>query len=105
MVTCTDLAVLCGAYPEACAAKYGSFPIKGKYCHESALRVLLACIDTHANRYGRYITPLLSVYINFYVRVFVRVRSTRAQASGDAHPRWIVRRHASAELRATWPCA
>uniref|UniRef100_A0A7S0LH64 tRNA (guanine(26)-N(2))-dimethyltransferase n=1 Tax=Coccolithus braarudii TaxID=221442 RepID=A0A7S0LH64_9EUKA len=78
MVTCTDLAVLCGSYPEACSAKYGSFPIKGKYCHEAALRIVLNCIDTHANRYGRYITPLLAVHINFYVRVFVRVYSSKS---------------------------
>lgn len=36
MVTCTDMAVLAGAYPEACFAKYGSYPTKGKHCHEQA---------------------------------------------------------------------
>lgn len=78
MVTCTDMAVLAGAYPEACYAKYGSFPLKTKHCHEQALRILLACIDSHAARHGRYITPLLSVHINFYVRVFVRVRTGKS---------------------------
>jgi len=29
MVTCTDMAVLAGAYPEACFAKYGAWPLKG----------------------------------------------------------------------------
>mmetsp|Transcript_20755 Transcript_20755/g.67946 ORF Transcript_20755/g.67946 Transcript_20755/m.67946 type:complete len:616 (+) Transcript_20755:82-1929(+) len=78
MVTCTDMAVLAGAYPEACFAKYGAWPLKGKHCHEQGLRILLACIDSHAARHGRYITPLLSVHINFYVRVFVRLRSSKA---------------------------
>ena len=32
----TDLAVLCASYPEACHAKYGSYPLKAKYCHEAA---------------------------------------------------------------------
>ena len=73
MVTCTDLAVLCGTYPEACHAKYGSYPLKAKYCHEAALRIVLACMEGHANRHRRYIVPLLSMHINFYVRLFVRV--------------------------------
>lgn len=33
-VTCTDMAVLCGNHSEACYAKYGSMPLKGKFCHE-----------------------------------------------------------------------
>ncbi|EOD10381.1 putative N2,N2-dimethylguanosine tRNA methyltransferase, partial [Emiliania huxleyi CCMP1516] len=89
MVTCTDMAVLAGAYPEAgaeaCFAKYGAWPLKGKHCHEQGLRILLACIDSHAARHGRYITPLLSVHINFYVRVFVRLRSSKAAVGLDAH--------------------
>ena len=68
MVTCTDLAVLCGTYPEACYAKYGSYCLKGKYCHEAALRIVLSCMEGHANRHRRYIVPLVSVHINFYVR-------------------------------------
>ena len=73
MVTCTDLAVLAGTYPEKCYAQYGAFPLKAKYCHEAALRIVLSCIEGHANRHRRYIVPLLSVHINFYVRLFVRV--------------------------------
>ena len=34
MVTCTDMAILCGNCPEACFAKYGSIPIRHKSCHE-----------------------------------------------------------------------
>jgi tRNA (guanine26-N2/guanine27-N2)-dimethyltransferase len=62
MVTCTDLAVLAGAYPEKCHANYGSFPLKGKHCHEQALRIVLGCMEGHANRHRRYIVPLLSVH-------------------------------------------
>jgi hypothetical protein len=29
--------------------------------------------QSHANRYKRYIVPVLSVFMDFYVRVFVRV--------------------------------
>ena len=61
MVTCTDLAVLAGTYPEKCFAQYGAFPLKAKYCHEAALRIVLSCIEGHANRHRRYIVPMLSV--------------------------------------------
>ncbi|KAL7073726.1 hypothetical protein ACQ4LE_007262 [Meloidogyne hapla] len=80
MVTSTDTAVLCGNTPEACFNKYGSIPIKHKACHEIALRILLRSIDSHANRYGRYIIPLLSVSIDFYVRCFVRIESSASIA-------------------------
>ncbi|GAV83232.1 TRM domain-containing protein [Cephalotus follicularis] len=73
MCTATDMAVLCGGNGEACYTKYGSYPLRGKYCHEMALRILLACIESHANRYKRYIVPVLSVQMDFYVRVFVRI--------------------------------
>ncbi|KAJ6823668.1 putative tRNA (guanine(26)-N(2))-dimethyltransferase 2 isoform X1 [Iris pallida] len=73
MCTATDMAVLCGGNGEVCYSKYGSYPLKGKYCHEMALRILLACIESHANRYKRYIVPVLSVQMDFYIRVFVRI--------------------------------
>ncbi|KAF2299243.1 hypothetical protein GH714_031092 [Hevea brasiliensis] len=69
----TDMAVLCGGNGEVCYSKYGSYPLRGKYCHEMALRILLASIESHANRYKRYIVPVLSVQIDFYIRVFVRI--------------------------------
>ncbi|PQM40081.1 putative tRNA (guanine(26)-N(2))-dimethyltransferase 2 [Prunus yedoensis var. nudiflora] len=76
MCTATDMAVLCGGNGEVCYSKYGSYPLRGKYCHEMALRILLACIESHANRYKRYIVPVLSVQMDFYVRVFVRIYSS-----------------------------
>ncbi|XP_064478026.1 tRNA (guanine(26)-N(2))-dimethyltransferase-like [Ornithodoros turicata] len=73
LVTCTDMAVLCGNASETCRAKYGSVSLKTKCCHELALRIILQSIESHANRYGRYTVPLLSLSADFYVRVFVRV--------------------------------
>ena len=49
-VTATDSAVLCGGNPEVCYTKYGSISLKRGYCHEMAIRILLQCIDAHANR-------------------------------------------------------
>ncbi|VFQ80810.1 unnamed protein product [Cuscuta campestris] len=73
MCTATDMAVLCGGNGEVCYSKYGSYPLRGKYCHEMALRILLASIESHANRHKRYIVPILSIQMDFYVRVFVRI--------------------------------
>jgi len=72
-VTCTDKAILCGNHSEACFAKYGSMPLKGAACHELAVRIVLNSIATACHRYGRYMVPMLSMSIDFYVRVFVRV--------------------------------
>eukprot|EP00906_Rhabdomonas_costata_P013803 RCo019789 len=80
LVTCTDAAVLCGAHPESCFARYGAITVKAKYCHEMALRILLGHLEMLCCKYGRYIVPLLSLSIDFYVRVFVRVFGGRNEA-------------------------
>ncbi|KAH7944052.1 hypothetical protein HPB52_015014 [Rhipicephalus sanguineus] len=73
LVTCTDMAILCGNSSDTCRAKYGAVSLKTKCCHEMALRIILQSIESHANRYGRYTVPLLAISVDFYVRVFVRV--------------------------------
>lgn len=40
-----------------------------------ALRLVLHTISTSASRYGRYIEPVLSLSIDFYVRLFIRIHS------------------------------
>ena len=72
-VTCTDLAVLCGNHMDACYSKYGSVPIKAPYCHEMALRIVLADLNRNAAKHKRFIVPLFCVRADFYVRLFVRV--------------------------------
>ena len=81
-VTSTDMSVLSGGQsPEACFAKYRSFPQPhASYLHEFALRILLHTLETSANRYGRTIVPLASFGIDFYCRIFVRVFDSRAEA-------------------------
>ena len=49
-VTATDMAVLCGNSPETCYTKYGAISLKSKCCHEFAVRILLQCLEAHANR-------------------------------------------------------
>ena len=79
-ITCTDCDVLCGVHPEACHHKYGSMSVRAKYCHEMAVRILLGCVERHAARHGKFIKPLLSLQIDFYVRVFVRIETSRAES-------------------------
>ncbi|XP_047029109.1 probable tRNA (guanine(26)-N(2))-dimethyltransferase [Helicoverpa zea] len=73
LITATDMAVLAGNSPETCYCKYGAISMKTKCCHEVALRIMLQCIESHANRYSRYIVPLLSISADFYIRVFVKI--------------------------------
>lgn len=75
-VTCTDLAVLASNnYPEKCYALYGGSSTRTEYSHEAALRLVLHSIAMSAAQYGRYIKPLLSLSIDFYLRVFVQVHT------------------------------
>lgn len=77
LVTCTDLSVLAGnGYPEKCFAQYGGQTLYSDACHESALRLVLHMISNTAARYGIAIEPLLSLSIDFYVRLFIRVKKS-----------------------------
>lgn len=78
------MGALCGNHGDAAYAKYGGLPLKAKYCHEMALRIVLACLDAHANRYKRYIEPLISLSADFYIRVFVRVFTSAAEVKRSA---------------------
>ncbi|KAK6347849.1 RNA methyltransferase tRNA(m5U54)methyltransferase [Orbilia javanica] len=76
-VTCTDAAIFAStSYPEKTFATYGGLPAKGDYSHETGLRMVLMSIATTAAKYGLYIEPLLSLSIDYYCRVFVRVRKS-----------------------------
>ncbi|XP_036389908.1 tRNA (guanine(26)-N(2))-dimethyltransferase [Megalops cyprinoides] len=89
-VTCTDMAVMAGNSGETCYSKYGSISIKAKYCHEMALRIILHSLDQRAGVYQRYIEPLLSVSVDFYIRVFVRVHTGQAMVKNSASKQALV---------------
>ncbi|KAL5364621.1 S-adenosyl-L-methionine-dependent methyltransferase [Aspergillus floccosus] len=73
-VTCTDAGVWASnGYPEKAFSLYGGVPIKGSHSHEGGLRLILHALATSAAKYGLAIEPLLSLSIDFYARVFVRV--------------------------------
>ncbi|KAG9261074.1 tRNA (guanine(26)-N(2))-dimethyltransferase [Astyanax mexicanus] len=89
-ITCTDMAVMAGNSGETCYSKYGSVSLKSKYCHELALRIILHSLDQRANVYQRYIEPLLSVSVDFYIRVFIRVRTGQATVKHSASKQALV---------------
>ncbi|CAL8105884.1 unnamed protein product [Calicophoron daubneyi] len=75
-VTSTDMAVLCGSTPGTSMGKYGGIAVKNSATQETGLRILLNAIQLAASRHGRVIEPLISLSVDFYARVFVRVWSS-----------------------------
>ncbi|KAL3307825.1 RNA methyltransferase tRNA(m5U54)methyltransferase, partial [Cichlidogyrus casuarinus] len=75
-VTSTDMAVLCGTSAGTSLGKYGGLAVKCSPVHEQAIRLLLHAIQSAASRHGKVIDPLLSLSIDFYARVYVRLRSS-----------------------------
>lgn len=79
-VTCTDAGVFASlGYLEKTYSQYGGLPLKGAHAHEGGLRLILHSIATSAARYGIAIEPVLSLSIDFYARVFVRVHRSPAE--------------------------
>ena len=76
-VTCTDAGVFASnGYPEKAFALYGGTTCKGPWSHEAGLRLILNSIAMTASKYGIAIEPLLSLSIDFYARVFVRLHKS-----------------------------
>ncbi|XP_063977899.1 tRNA (guanine(26)-N(2))-dimethyltransferase [Diachasmimorpha longicaudata] len=103
LVTATDMAVLAGNSPETCFVKYGAVSLKSKACHEMALRILLQHIAAHAGRYGRYIVPLLSVSVDFYIRVFVRIYTGQVKCKENTSSLGLVYQCSGCESMAIHP--
>ncbi|KAI2781890.1 TRM-domain-containing protein [Daldinia loculata] len=79
-VTCTDSGVFAShGYPEKTFALYGGIPAKGWHSHEVGLRLILHGLASTAARYGLAIEPLLSLSIDYYIRIFVKVRKSPAE--------------------------
>ena len=90
-VTCTDAGVFASTgYPEKTCSQYGGLPFKGPQSHEGGLRLILHAIATSAARHGIAIEPLLSLSVDFYARVFVRIRKSPAEVKFLASKTMIV---------------
>ncbi|KAI9171102.1 N2,N2-dimethylguanosine tRNA methyltransferase [Paramyrothecium foliicola] len=76
-ITCTDSAVWAGhSYAEKTFALYGGLPVKGLHSHEAGLRLILNAVATSAARYGLNIEPQLSLSIDFYTKLFIKVEKS-----------------------------
>eukprot|EP00927_Polykrikos_kofoidii_P084115 TRINITY_DN8784_c0_g1_i1.p1 TRINITY_DN8784_c0_g1~~TRINITY_DN8784_c0_g1_i1.p1 ORF type:complete len:611 (-),score=100.53 TRINITY_DN8784_c0_g1_i1:207-2039(-) len=89
-VTSTDMPILGGNHPETSFARYGGSALKSSYVHEMSLRLVLHAIATTAAKYGREAQPLMSVSIDFYVRIFVRIWASPARAKHHASKTGVV---------------
>lgn len=70
--TCTDKAALC-SNESKCYLKYNTI-IKKVFCkNETPIRVLLSYISRELAKYDAKIIPIVSLSVDFYVRVIVRV--------------------------------
>lgn len=79
-ITCTDMRNLAGVETAACFSLYGAMPLRGVIVPEMALRILLGTLERAASRLKKSIEPVLSLYMGYYVRCFVRVRKSPAEA-------------------------
>ncbi|KKA29923.1 hypothetical protein TD95_001467 [Thielaviopsis punctulata] len=90
-VTCTDSAIWAGhSYCEKSFASYGGIPIKGFHTHEVGLRLILHTVATSAARYGLAIEPMLSLSIDYYTRIFIRVTKSQAAVKFNASKTMLV---------------
>jgi tRNA (guanine26-N2/guanine27-N2)-dimethyltransferase len=89
--TATDVATLCGVYPDTCLRRYQAKPLRSMFCHEVGLRILLGYIARSAAKYDRGIRPLLSHSTRHYFRLYVHIKKgvraakTSLQSLGHVH--------------------
>eukprot|EP00485_Elphidium_margaritaceum_P009021 CAMPEP_0202685508 /NCGR_PEP_ID=MMETSP1385-20130828/1295_1 /ASSEMBLY_ACC=CAM_ASM_000861 /TAXON_ID=933848 /ORGANISM="Elphidium margaritaceum" /LENGTH=575 /DNA_ID=CAMNT_0049339879 /DNA_START=110 /DNA_END=1838 /DNA_ORIENTATION=+ len=76
-LTCTDLSILCGNDAHAAFRKYASLPIHDKIMHEHAIRMILHRVANVATLNECSVEPLLSMFCDYYIRIFVRVRKSK----------------------------
>lgn len=76
-VTCTDSRVLCGPDLQKCFIQYGTARCKLNCFAENGIRTLLYTISSHAARIGKTMKPLISMFGEFYLRVFVHIQEEK----------------------------
>lgn len=82
LITCTDAGVLAGSgYPEKCYALYGGNNfgngfVNSETNHEAGLRLILSMVAHTASKYKKSIEPLITLSIDFYMRVFIRITTS-----------------------------
>lgn len=72
-LTATDTAPLCGIYPRACVRKYGGLPLRGEFCHEVGLRLVIGDAVTEALKHDFGTKVLLSYSVDHYFRAYLQI--------------------------------
>jgi len=72
-LTATDTAPLCGIYPRACVRKYGGLPLRGEFCHETGLRLMIGDAVTEALKHDFGTKVLLSYSADHYFRAYLQL--------------------------------
>jgi len=80
-LTATDMPVLVGIRRKACIKRYSAEPARTEYGHELALRLLIGCAVREAASQDIGLEPLLSFYIDHYVRVLCEAKKGDKAAS------------------------
>lgn len=72
-LTATDTAPLCGIYPRACLRKYGGLPLRGEFCHEVGLRLMIGDAVMEALKHDFGSKVLLSYSVDHYFRAYIQL--------------------------------
>lgn len=80
-LTATDMMVLCGASMSTCVVNYDGMGMSGANCHEGALRLLLGYVARCSAKQKKSIRPLLSLSLDHYIRLFIQIYRSPAEAS------------------------
>ena len=87
-MTATDLQVLNGMFPAACARRYGGAPMRRSgFGDEMSLRLMLGCLCAIAGRLDLSVEPLLVHSDQHYYRAYARIagRADQARMMGRLH--------------------
>ncbi|XP_075591185.1 uncharacterized protein LOC142598108 [Dermatophagoides farinae] len=90
-VTSTDMCVLGANIPEVCFSKYCGTATKRPFLHEASVRIVLNAMRVVAGKYGKFIKPLISLSVDFYVRIFVLVLNKPSLCKSNAYQTGLVR--------------
>ncbi|WEL39301.1 tRNA (guanine(26)-N(2))-dimethyltransferase [Encephalitozoon hellem] len=71
-LTATDKGVLC-SNEKKCLIKYSTAIMRGIGMNETPLRTIVSLVSRQASKFGCSVEPVMSLSIDFYVRMFLRV--------------------------------
>ncbi|MDP3742349.1 MAG: RsmD family RNA methyltransferase [Candidatus Micrarchaeota archaeon] len=79
-LTFTDLANLCGGHKAACKRYYEASSMNCAFCHELAMRIILARVAKIGAFHEYGVTPLVSWYEGHYVKIFLQCEKSCEKA-------------------------